>query len=77
MKRVAFDLNDYVIVKPLPCGMAIVNKEGLRIDVATGECRLQLWRVIEAFGPATHLGFPSPIDTTIYFEVDEKSGEEQ
>lgn len=75
---IAINMNDYVLIKLRPAGVEILRRdeERIRADVPSyhatqftegpdGYTKMQLWAVMEMFGPHIHMGFDVPFETDI------------
>lgn len=63
------NINDDVFVKVTEYGWRCVDPLMVPDADADGWRQMQLWRVMELFGPHTGLGVRCPIETTIKFEL--------
>lgn len=82
-KLVAFNINDTVRVKITEKGHALLRKDHEEFfaklaskrpyeppkEDAEGYSRWQLWSLMQSFGPHISLGFETPFDPAILFEV--------
>lgn len=67
MKLVGFNINSHVRVKMTSAGK--VHGPQLLIPDADGYVRMQLWQVMQYFGPHVYLGCNPPIETTVLLEL--------
>lgn len=87
MKQVPVNLNNYVTLKITERGLRVFREYHDRMGLdwepyakMNGEAkrgatwRMQMWQVMQIFGPSIYLGCDPPFDTNIVIETEDQHG---